>query len=107
MACNLTIFFKKLIFKVTLQSQTCILLLVFAVCVSLRYGYYGDYRMVLGPSSSRLMQASSVFVEQVEVRDDDKRGVFVYAFSEKPELSYQTNWSVSDYVIVRSYSRKV
>ncbi|KAK7857935.1 hypothetical protein CFP56_015269 [Quercus suber] len=62
--------------------------------------------MVLGPSSSRLMQASSVFVEQVEVRDDDKRGVFLYAFSEKPELSYQTNWSVSDYVIVRSYSRK-
>jgi len=53
------------------------------------------------------MQASSVFVEQVEVRDDDKRGVFLYAFSEKPELSYQTNWSVSDYVIVRSYSRKV
>ncbi|XP_050265861.1 E3 ubiquitin-protein ligase APD2-like isoform X1 [Quercus robur] len=76
------------------------------VCVSLRYGYYGDHRMVLGPSSSRLMQASSVFVEQVEVRDDDKRGVFLYAFSEKPELSYQTNWSVSDYVIVRSYSRK-
>lgn len=64
--------------------------------------------MVLGPSSSRLMQASSVFVEQVEVRDDDKKGVFLYAFSEKPELSYQTNWSVSDYyVIVRSYSRKV
>lgn len=62
--------------------------------------------MVLGPSSSRLMQASSVFVEQVEVRDVDKRGVFLYAFSEKPELSYQTNWSVSNYLIVGSYSRK-
>jgi hypothetical protein len=63
--------------------------------------------MVLGPSSSRLMQASSVFVEQVEVRDDDKNGVHFYAFTDKPDLSYQANWSVSNYVIVGSYSRKV
>ncbi|XP_048226515.1 E3 ubiquitin-protein ligase APD2 isoform X3 [Ricinus communis] len=62
--------------------------------------------MVLGPSSSRLMKASSVFVEQVEVRDDDKKGVLLYGFSEKPELSFETNWSVSDYMIVAPYSRK-
>ncbi|KAG6674541.1 hypothetical protein I3843_15G043400 [Carya illinoinensis] len=76
------------------------------VSVSLRYGFYGDCRMMLGPSSSRLMKASSVFVEQVEVRDEDKKGVLLYAFSEKPELSCQANWNVSNYVIVRSYSRK-
>lgn len=62
--------------------------------------------MVLGPGSSRLMKASSVFVEHVEVRDDDKKGVLLYGFSEKPELSFETNWSVSDYMIVASYRRR-
>ncbi|PSS19725.1 E3 ubiquitin-protein ligase LUL3 [Actinidia chinensis var. chinensis] len=62
--------------------------------------------MVLGPSSSRLFQASSVFIKQVEVKDHDKKGVFLYGFSEKPELSLEKNWSVSNYVIVASYSKK-
>lgn len=84
-----------------------ILLLTFAAAVTLRYGYYGDSRMVLGPSSSRLVKASSVFVEKVEVIDDDKKGVLLYGFSEKPELSFETNWSVSNYMIVASYSQKV
>ncbi|KAG6624547.1 E3 ubiquitin-protein ligase APD2-like isoform X1 [Carya illinoinensis] len=76
------------------------------VSVSIRYGFYGDSRMVLGPSSSRLMQASSVFVEQVEVRDDAKKGVLLYSFSEKPNLSSQANWSVSNYMTLTSHSRK-
>ncbi|CAL8101628.1 unnamed protein product [Prunus armeniaca] len=76
------------------------------VSVSLRYGYYGDRRMELGPNSSRLMTASAVFVEHVEVRDVDRKGVSLYAFSEEPELSHQTNWTVSNYLIVGSYSRK-
>ncbi|XP_044474753.1 E3 ubiquitin-protein ligase APD1-like isoform X3 [Mangifera indica] len=62
--------------------------------------------MVLGPSASRLMKASSVFVKQVEVRDDDKKGVLLYGFCEKPELSFETNWSVSKVLIVGSYRRK-
>lgn len=78
-----------------------------AVSVSLRYGYYGDSHMVLGPSSSRLLKASSVFVGRVEVIDDDKKGVFLYSFSEKPVLSVETNWNVSNYLIVGSYSQKV
>ncbi|OAY22999.1 E3 ubiquitin-protein ligase APD2 isoform X2 [Manihot esculenta] len=76
------------------------------VSVTLRYGYYADRQMLLGPSSSRLMKASSVFVEQVEVRDDDKKGVILYGFYEKPELIVETNWSLSDYMIVAPYSRK-
>ncbi|KAF8023190.1 hypothetical protein BT93_F0634 [Corymbia citriodora subsp. variegata] len=76
------------------------------VSVSLRYGYYGDSRMVIGPSSSRLIKASSLFVDRVEVRDDDRKGVSVYGFSEKPQLSYETNWTVSNYLIVGSYNRK-
>ncbi|WKA09875.1 hypothetical protein VitviT2T_027488 [Vitis vinifera] len=76
------------------------------VTVSIRYGYYGNCRMVLGPSSSRLMKASSLFVKQIEVKDDDKKGVLLYGFAEKPELSVETNWSVSNYLIVGSYGRK-
>lgn len=78
-----------------------------AVFVTLRYGYYGNTRMVLGPGSSRLIKASSIFVKQVEVRADDKKEVLLYGYAEKPELSHELNWSVSDYVIVGSYSRKV
>ncbi|OMO70636.1 Zinc finger, RING/FYVE/PHD-type [Corchorus olitorius] len=77
------------------------------LAVSIRYGYYGDCRMVLGPSSSRLIKASSVFVDQVEVRDGNVEGALLYGFSQKPELSRETNWSASNYLIVRSYSRKV
>ncbi|CAK7347475.1 unnamed protein product [Dovyalis caffra] len=62
--------------------------------------------MVLGPSSSRLLKASSVFVDQVEVRDENNKGVLLYGFYEKPELSFETNWSVSNYMIVASYSEK-
>ncbi|XP_065846926.1 E3 ubiquitin-protein ligase APD2-like [Euphorbia lathyris] len=76
------------------------------VSVSLRYGYYADRHMLLGPSSSRLMDASSLFVQQVQVRDDDKKGVFLYGFSEKPQLTFETNWTASDYLIVAPYSRK-
>ncbi|XP_052188435.1 E3 ubiquitin-protein ligase APD2 isoform X2 [Diospyros lotus] len=62
--------------------------------------------MVLGPSSSRLYEASSVFVAQVEARDPHRKGAFLYGFSEKPELSLEKNWAVSSYVIVSPYSRK-
>lgn len=62
--------------------------------------------MEIGPSSSRLMKASSVFVQQVEVRDVDKKVVSLYSFSEEPKLSHQANWSVSNYLIIGAYSRK-
>ncbi|PON54233.1 Cytochrome P450, E-class, group I [Parasponia andersonii] len=83
------------------------LILWICVSVTLRYGYYGDCRMVLGPSSSRLVKTSSYFVQQVQVRDHESgEGVFLYAFNEKPELSSETNWSVSKYLIVGSHARK-
>ena len=63
--------------------------------------------MVLGPGSSRLFEASSVFVKQIRVRDEYEKGVLFYGFSEKPRLSLENNWNVSTYVIVASYSRKV
>lgn len=80
---------------------------LYAVLVFIWYGFYGDFRMVLGPNSSRLMKTTSVFVQQIQVRDDDHRGVFLYAFSHKPQLTFESNWSTSKYFIVGSYSRKV
>ncbi|XP_062097345.1 E3 ubiquitin-protein ligase APD2-like isoform X2 [Humulus lupulus] len=91
------------------DSWTCLLTpLTLWICVSatLRYGYYGDCRMVLGPNSSRLVKASSLFVQQVQVRNENNKGVSLYALDGKPELSSQTNWSVSNYLAVGSYSHK-
>ncbi|KAF5736078.1 hypothetical protein HS088_TW14G00212 [Tripterygium wilfordii] len=62
--------------------------------------------MVLGPSSSRLMEASSLFVEQVQMREEENKGAVLYGFSQKPQLSSETNWSASSFLIVTSYSRK-
>ena len=73
----------------------------------MRYVYYGDCDMLLGPSSSRLFEANSVFVKQVHVTDTDRKGVVLYGFSQKPELSLEESWSVSNYMIVGSYSHKV
>ncbi|GMH16449.1 hypothetical protein Nepgr_018290 [Nepenthes gracilis] len=74
------------------------------VSMSLQYGYYGNYRMVLGPSSSRLVKASPLFVKQIEVRDEDKKGALIYGFNDMPELSSEANWTISKYLIVGSYN---
>ncbi|KAL3505089.1 hypothetical protein ACH5RR_034930 [Cinchona calisaya] len=76
------------------------------VTISLRYGYYGDCNMLLGPSSSRLFEANSVFVKQVEVTDTYRKGVILYGFSQKPELNVEESWNVSNIMIVGSYRRK-
>ncbi|PPE02964.1 hypothetical protein GOBAR_DD00034 [Gossypium barbadense] len=81
-------------------------LTLWILSVILRYGYYGNCSMVLGPSSSRLMKASSVFVQQVQVRDENWKGALVYVFPEKPELSNEVNWNFSNYLIVGAYDRK-
>ncbi|XP_010277151.1 PREDICTED: uncharacterized protein LOC104611677 isoform X2 [Nelumbo nucifera] len=61
---------------------------------------------MLGPNSSRLLKESSIFVETIQVRDDAKKGVLLYGFSEKPELTLETSWNVSNYLIVGSYRRQ-
>nr|XP_018633846.1 E3 ubiquitin-protein ligase APD1-like isoform X1 [Nicotiana tomentosiformis] len=92
------------------QEKLTRLLALLSICIcvllSIRYGLYGDCDMVLGPNSSRLLRVSSLFVKQVEVRDDDKTGISLYGFSEKPELSVEAKWSSSKSVLVGSYSRK-
>ncbi|RWR82961.1 zf-C3HC4_3 domain-containing protein [Cinnamomum micranthum f. kanehirae] len=76
------------------------------VSVSLRYGLYGNHHLVLGPNSSRLMEASSVFVEQIRVRGDARKGLSLYGFLEKPELSLETNWTASNYLFADAYGRQ-
>lgn len=63
--------------------------------------------MLLGPTSSRLLKTSPIFVKRVEVTDVAKKGVLIYGFDrEKPQLSLETNWTVSKYLIVSSYNRQ-
>jgi len=79
----------------------------FAVSATLRYGYYGDSLILLGPASSRLVTTSSVFVKQLQVSSKDKNQVFLHAFNKKPELSSQTIWTASDFFLVEAYKSKV
>ncbi|KAH1244481.1 Death-associated inhibitor of apoptosis 1 [Glycine max] len=76
------------------------------VSITLRYGYYGDSCILLGPASSRLMKTSSVFVKQLQVSNKDNNQVILHAFNEKPELSSQTNWTVSNLCLVEAYKSK-
>ena len=61
---------------------------------------------MLGPSSSRLIKASSVFVKQIEVAHDSNNEVLLHYFIGKPQLISQTNWSRSGILVVEAYSRK-
>lgn len=82
----------------------------FCVSASLLYGFYGDSRLILGPSSSRLVKVTSVFVEQIQVSNEyttSENDVHLYAFSEKPELSLQINWTISKFLSLQAYNRKV
>ncbi|XP_027902367.1 uncharacterized protein LOC114162616 isoform X4 [Vigna unguiculata] len=78
-----------------------------SVSATLRYGYYGDSLILLGPVSSRLITTSSVFVKQLQVSTKDKNQVFIHTFNKKPQLSSQTNWTASDFFLVEPYKNKV
>ncbi|BAU02477.1 hypothetical protein VIGAN_11201700 [Vigna angularis var. angularis] len=79
----------------------------FAVSATLRYGYYRDSFILLGPASSRLITTSSVFVKQLQVSSKDKNQVFVHTFNKKLELSSQTNWTASDFSFFPDFLRQV
>ncbi|XP_020213017.1 uncharacterized protein LOC109797400 isoform X1 [Cajanus cajan] len=94
----------------TTQSQHAWMLppLTIWICVSitLRYGYYANSRLLLGPASSRFIKASSVFVKQLHVSNGNNNQVILHAFNQKPELSSQTNWTVSNFFLVQPYKTK-
>ncbi|RRT60409.1 hypothetical protein B296_00022419, partial [Ensete ventricosum] len=72
----------------------------------LRYGYYGTNRLALGPNSSRMMTTSSLFVEQLQVKDEAGLGLLLYGFNDRPQLSSETNWTISSDLFVDTYSRQ-
>lgn len=74
--------------------------------MSLRFGYYGEHQLVLGPNSSRLIPVNSLFVEQVQVKDKAKQGLLLYGFKNRPELSLETNWTLSKHLFADSYDRR-
>ncbi|XP_074585968.1 E3 ubiquitin-protein ligase APD2-like [Curcuma longa] len=77
-----------------------------AVALSLRYGYYGDRKLVLGPNTSRMIRTSSLFVKQLQATGEAKQGVLLYGFNEKPQLSSENNWTLDHYLFVDAYDRK-
>ncbi|KAJ0980257.1 hypothetical protein J5N97_008512 [Dioscorea zingiberensis] len=69
----------------------------FFVALRLWYGNYGNNRLVLGPSSSRIVKTSSVFVKEINVKGKENKGLFLYGFSDRPELGSETNNSTTRY----------
>lgn len=76
------------------------------MAISLSRGSYGKHRLVLGPNSSRMLKTSSLFVKQVQVKDKANQGILLYGFKERPELSLETNWTVSKHLFVDSHDRR-
>ncbi|PIA32977.1 hypothetical protein AQUCO_04200014v1 [Aquilegia coerulea] len=78
-----------------------------SVLMIIHYGYNGDTQLVLGPNSSRLLKANSVFVEKIQARDETEEGLVLYGFSDKPKLSLPCNWNVSNHlVLVETHRRR-
>ncbi|OIV96373.1 hypothetical protein TanjilG_09800 [Lupinus angustifolius] len=73
---------------------------------TLRYGHYGDSHLLLGPTSSRLIKTSSIFVKQIQVSNKFNNQVTLHAFNQKPHLSSQTNWTSSNFYLVAPHSCK-
>ncbi|XP_027356947.1 uncharacterized protein LOC113866267 [Abrus precatorius] len=77
------------------------------ICGILRYGYYGDSRILLGPASSRLLKANSVFVKRIHVSNEDSNNqVILHAFKKKPQLSSETNWTTLNFFNIAAYRKK-
>ncbi|ONK72150.1 uncharacterized protein A4U43_C04F16310 [Asparagus officinalis] len=77
----------------------CIVILLtfcfFASLVSI-VGIFGSVDLVLGPNCSRLVQANTFFVQDVEVKTVGETGhgvAMLYAFPKPPPLDVQTTWS--------------
>ncbi|ONK75873.1 uncharacterized protein A4U43_C03F21480 [Asparagus officinalis] len=77
-----------------------------AVALALRHGCYGDRQMAVGPNSSRMVKASSVFVDEVRVEDEKQKGMLFYGFVKPPELSVDRNWTILKHLFVDSYSHE-
>ncbi|KAH9314689.1 hypothetical protein KI387_023316, partial [Taxus chinensis] len=63
--------------------------------LTLSLGVYGTSQLVVGPNYSRLLEASPIFVKEIQVKHDGQEGGSVlYGFSNKPKLDVVKNWSM-------------
>uniref|UniRef100_A0A0D6R1A3 RING-type domain-containing protein n=2 Tax=Araucaria cunninghamii TaxID=56994 RepID=A0A0D6R1A3_ARACU len=63
--------------------------------LTLSLGVYGTSQLVLGPNYSHLLESSSMFVEEIKVKDvGQEGGPMLYGFSDKPKLNLERNWSM-------------
>lgn len=80
---------------------------VFAVSLIIRYGYFEEREVVLGPNSSRLFKINPFFVEQIIAKSEAGSEARLFGLSQKPELSLETNWSFSRYLFLGPYRNQV
>ncbi|MQL83864.1 hypothetical protein Taro_016367 [Colocasia esculenta] len=66
------------------------------VSMTLILGFYGSVNIVLGPNSSRLLNANSYFVQDIKLQlETDRPGSLLYGFSNRPPLDIRSMWSES------------
>ncbi|XP_058071455.1 E3 ubiquitin-protein ligase APD2-like isoform X3 [Magnolia sinica] len=81
------------------EAWSCLVVLVtfwfFAASMTLILGFYGSVNLQLGPNCSRLLQANSLFVQDIKVKatTQPQTGPMLYGFSKAPPLDNQTTWS--------------
>ncbi|CAH2058841.1 unnamed protein product [Thlaspi arvense] len=79
-----------------------------SVATMMIMGYYRPHHVLMGPSSSLLMEPSPIFVQSVKVKDldDSKSGLELFGFYKTPSLDAVVNWSESRSVSVPHRSFK-
>ncbi|XP_010262861.1 PREDICTED: uncharacterized protein LOC104601271 [Nelumbo nucifera] len=80
------------------DAWSCLIVLVtfwfFAASMTLILGFYGSVNLQLGPNYSRLLQANSIFVQDIKVQElgEPKLGPILYGFTKKPPLDVEMTW---------------
>ncbi|XP_043726029.1 E3 ubiquitin-protein ligase APD2-like isoform X2 [Telopea speciosissima] len=80
------------------DAWSCLVVLVtfwLFTSMTLILGFYGSMNLQLSPNYSRLVQVSSIFVQNIRVEEvtDLKPGPVLYGFNELPPLDVETSWS--------------
>eukprot|EP01018_Ginkgo_biloba_P014782 Gb_23472 [translate_table: standard] len=79
------------------ECWTCVIIpITFWIFVSLTLilGLYGSSHLVLGPNYSHLLEANSIFVNEIQVRREGQEGPTLYGFSHRPKLDVVRNWTM-------------
>ncbi|KAJ4749657.1 RING/U-box superfamily protein [Rhynchospora pubera] len=79
------------------DALSCLVILLtfwFFVSMTLILGVYGSNEIMVGPNTSRLILANSIFVQDIKVKEEvTQNKLFVYGFHELPPLNVPVFWS--------------